>query len=78
MTKLQFVIGAVASAGPLLADKVLAAYQLAVPQGGIFHDRRGSRLIPMFGASIVMVVLLIFFREPAKLAESAAGGPTKW
>ena len=39
MTKPQFVIGAVAAAGPLLADKVLAAHQLAVPQGGIFRDR---------------------------------------
>ena len=57
--------GAGAFVGTLLAGKVLAAHQLATPRGTIAHDWQGIWMTPAIGATIVMVVFLIFFREPA-------------
>jgi nucleoside transporter len=64
--------------GTLLAGKVLAANKLAVAQGTITYDWQRIWNTPAAGAAIVMVVLLIFFREPAKkepLSPAAAGKP---
>lgn len=58
--------------GTMLAGKTLAAHTLASPQGAVLHDWRGIWLTPAIGASIVMIVFLIFFREPAK---NVSGSP---
>lgn len=62
--------GAGAFVGTLLAGKVLAAHQLAQPQGAIAHDWHGIWITPAIGATIVMIVFLIFFHEPAKKLEA--------
>ncbi|WP_414662829.1 MFS transporter [Horticoccus sp. 23ND18S-11] len=58
--------GVGAFVGTLLAGKVLAAHQLATPQGSILHDWRGIWMTPAIGAVVVMVIFLIFFRDPPK------------
>ena len=52
--------------GTLLAGKVLAAHTLAQPAGGLAHDWTGIWQTPAWGAAAVLVVFLIFFRNPAK------------
>jgi nucleoside transporter len=64
--------GVGALVGTTLAGKTLAAYTLSSPQGAILHDWRSIWMTPAIGASIVMVVFLIFFREPAKETQRAA------
>lgn len=61
--------GAGAFVGTLLAGKVLATYQLAVPEGTIAHDWTRIWMTPAIGASIVLIIFFIFFREPAKRPE---------
>lgn len=56
--------GVGAFVGTLLAGKVLAANKLAVAQGKIEHDWQTIWLTPALGACAVLVVFLIFFREP--------------
>ena len=56
--------GVGAFVGTFCAGKVLAAHQLTTPQGTIVHDWTGIWMIPAIGASVVMVVFLIFFRNP--------------
>jgi MFS family permease len=57
--------GVGALVGTYLAGKVLAANQLATPQGAIAHDWQKIWMTPALGAVGVLVVFLIFFREPA-------------
>jgi nucleoside transporter len=64
--------GVGAFVGTLLAGKTLAAHTLAQPQGAIAHDWRGIWMTPALGAVAVLVVFLIFFREPAKAAAKPA------
>lgn len=52
--------------GTWMAGKVLAANKLATPNGNFTYDWQNMWLTPGIGAAIVMVVFLIFFREPAK------------
>ena len=66
--------GVGAFVGTLLAGKTLAAHTLAKAQGAIVHDWHGIWMTPAIGAVIVMVVFLIFFREPAKKSVAAAAG----
>ncbi|MBI5769601.1 MAG: MFS transporter [Verrucomicrobia bacterium] len=54
--------------GTLLAGKVLAAHTLAAPRGTIAHDWSAIWMLPALGAVAVLVVFLIFFREPGKAA----------
>lgn len=63
--------GAGAFVGTLLAGKVLAARTLATPVGKIAHDWQGIWTTPAIGASLVLVVFLIFFREPSARPPSA-------
>ncbi|MBI5769170.1 MAG: MFS transporter [Verrucomicrobia bacterium] len=56
--------GAGAFVGTLLAGKVLAAHTLATPRGAIAHDWQKIWMTPAIGAAVVLVVFLIFFREP--------------
>lgn len=58
--------GVGAFVGTMLAGKVLAANQLAIPEGTITHDWQNIWITPAIGAAAVMVVFLIFFREPAE------------
>lgn len=66
--------GVGAFVGTMLAGKTLAAHTLAKAQGTIVHDWHGIWMTPAIGAVIVMVVFLIFFREPAKKSVAAEGG----
>lgn len=56
----------------MLAGKLLAAHQLDIPRGALAHDWRSIWMTPALGAIGVMIVFLIFFREPAK----KSGGET--
>ena len=60
--------------GTMLAGRVLAAHKLPAAIGTIEHDWRGIWMTPALGAAAVLVVFLIFFREPRKslAAEMAA------
>ena len=64
--------GVGAFVGTLLAGKTLASHTLEKAQGAIAHDWKGIWMTPAIGAVIVMVVFLIFFREPAKPAAAPA------
>jgi nucleoside transporter len=68
--------GVGAFVGTLLAGKVLAAHKLTVAQGSITYDWQGIWTIPAVGAAAVMIVFLIFFREPEKKPEAAAPAAT--
>jgi nucleoside transporter len=50
--------------GTVLAGRVQAAHKLAEPAGKIAHDWQGIWMYPAIGAAVVLVVFLIFFREP--------------
>jgi MFS family permease len=52
--------------GTMLAGRVLAAHKLAEPVGKIEHDWRGIWMTPALLATGVLVLFLIFFREPRK------------
>jgi nucleoside transporter len=58
--------GVGAFVGAYLAGKTLAAHTLASPQGSMLHDWRGIWMTPAIGAAVVLVVFVIFFREPVK------------
>ena len=64
---IAFILWGVGSlVGTWLAGKTLAAHTLASPQGAILHDWKSIWMTPAIGAAVVLVVFLIFFREPAK------------
>ncbi len=56
--------GVGAFVGTLLAGMVMAAHKLDTPAGTILHDWANIWLIPAVGACAVLVVFLIFFRDP--------------
>ena len=58
--------GVGAFVGTLLAGKVLAAHALATPVNGLSHDWAAIWRIPALGAVGVLILFLIFFREPRK------------
>jgi len=58
--------GVGAFVGTLLAGKVLASHTLAVPVGGLVHDWAGIWQAPAWGAVAVLVVFVLFFRDPPK------------
>ena len=62
--------GVGAFVGTLLAGKVLAAHKLAEPAGGLLHDWAGIWKTPAWGAVAVLVVFLVFFRDPPKIART--------
>jgi nucleoside transporter len=55
--------------GTMLAGKVLAMHTLAVPRGPILHDWQSIWLTPACGATVVLVVFALLFREPPRVAE---------
>jgi nucleoside transporter len=52
--------------GTMLAGQVMAAYKLPVAVGAIEHNWRDIWMLPALGATAVLVVFLIFFREPRR------------
>jgi nucleoside transporter len=61
--------GVGAFVGTWLAGRVMDSHKLAVPQGSIAHDWQGIWMTPAWLAVGVMVVFLVFFRNPAKKAD---------
>ncbi|MDP3071788.1 MAG: MFS transporter [Opitutaceae bacterium] len=67
--------GVGAFVGTLLAGQVLAKNALATPlANGIAHDWKTIWLTPAWGALAVLVLFLIFFRNPARKAAPGAAG----
>jgi nucleoside transporter len=60
--------GVGAFVGTTLAGKSQAFHTLAQPQGAIGHDWHGIWIYPAWGAAAVLVIFLIFFRDPPKRA----------
>lgn len=58
--------GVGAFVGTLLAGKVLAAHELATPVNGLSHDWQAIWQAPAWGAAGVLVIFVIFFRDPKK------------
>ncbi len=57
--------------GTYVAGKVLAAHTLAAPNAaGLAHDWKAIWLTPAWGALAVLVIFLIFFRNPTKTEAS--------
>jgi nucleoside transporter len=52
--------------GSWLAGKSQAFHTLAEPRGPIAHDWHGIWIYPAWGAAAVLVIFLLFFREPVK------------
>lgn len=63
--------GVGAFVGTYLAGKILAQHTLATPVNGLAHDWSKIWMTPAIGAAVVMVVFLIFFRNPTKRATPA-------
>jgi nucleoside transporter len=59
--------GVGALVGTMLAGAVMAAHKLSEPVGKIEHDWAGIWLQPALGATAVLGVFLLFFREPKKV-----------
>jgi nucleoside transporter len=58
--------GAGAFVGTFLAGKVLAQHALAEPVNGLSHDWAAIWQTPAWGAAVVLVIFLVFFRDPGK------------
>lgn len=58
--------GVGAFVGTYLAGKVLAANALAQPVNGLAHDWQAIWSAPAWGAAAVLVIFLIFFRNPSQ------------
>lgn len=60
--------------GSTLAGKSQALHTLANPRGAIAHDWHSIWIYPAWGAAAVLVVFLIFFRDPSKNPTATAVG----
>jgi hypothetical protein len=49
------------------AGKVLAMHKLETPVNGLEHDWAAIWQTPAWGAAAVLVILLIFFKDPGKV-----------
>ncbi len=56
--------------GSTLAGKSQGIHTLAEPRGLIAHDWHGIWIYPAWGAVAVLVIFLIFFRDPPKVART--------
>ena len=67
--------GVGAFVGTMLAGKVLAINKLADAAGPVVHNWKNIWLAPAIGAVAVLVVFVIFFRDPPKapVANEVAG-----
>jgi MFS family permease len=50
--------------GTQLAGMSLASHTLGTPLGSIAHDWQGIWIYPAWGAVVVLIIFIIFFREP--------------
>ena len=66
--------GVGAFVGTLLAGQVLAKHALAVPVNGLAHDWKAIWLTPAWGALAVLVVFVIFFRNPTGSKSGTSAG----
>ena len=57
--------GVGAFVGTLLAGQVLARHALPAPVNGLSHDWKAIWLTPAWGALAVLVIFVIFFRNPS-------------
>ncbi len=64
--------GVGAFVGTYFAGQVLAANALTTPVNGLAHNWNKIWMTPAIGAAIVLVVFLIFFRNPTKKAAAPA------
>ena len=64
--------GVGAFVGTLMAGKSMDAHLLATPKGSLLHDWDGIWMTPAWLAVGVMVVFLLFFKNPAKKASCPA------
>ncbi|MGV3659956.1 MAG: MFS transporter [Prosthecobacter sp.] len=64
--------GVGAFVGTLLAGKVLAEHALKGPVNGLAHDWEAIWRFPAWGSVAVLIVFLLFFREPGKGRPAAA------
>ena len=60
--------------GSTLAGKSQAFHTLTQPQGAITHDWHGIWIYPAWGAVAVLVIFLIFFRDPPKKTAASVVG----
>jgi nucleoside transporter len=60
--------GVGAFVGTMLAGAVMAAHKYPSPVGMIEHDWAGIWIVPAVGSAAVLVIFLLFFREPRKPA----------
>jgi len=58
--------GVGAFVGTMLAGWVMAQHKLSEPVGAVEHDWSGIWMHPALGATAVLIVFLLFFREPKK------------
>jgi hypothetical protein len=58
--------------GTMLAGKVLAMHTLSGVAGPVQHNWREIWLTPALGATAVLVIFAIFFREPPKQSSVSA------
>ncbi len=56
--------GVGAFVGTQIAGIFLASHTLSIPVGSIAHDWQGIWIYPAWGAVIVLIIFMIFFREP--------------
>ncbi len=72
---IAFILWGVGSfVGTLLAGQVLAKHALAKPTAaGLAHDWKAIWLTPAWGALAVLVIFVIFFRNPSKTDQASSG-----
>jgi nucleoside transporter len=69
---IAFILWGVGSfAGTALAGKVLAMHSTTSASGVVTHDWQAIWLTPGIGATAVLIIFLIFFREPAHAPDLA-------
>jgi nucleoside transporter len=74
---IAFILWGIGSlVGTKLAGIMMDAHKLPQAIGTIQHDWKGIWLQPAFGAVAVLVIFLIFFREPRKVAATPVDEPT--
>ncbi len=64
---IAFILWGIGSfVGTLLAGIVMAQHTIKSPEGVVTHDWQPIWMTPAIGAAVVLVIFLIFFRDPPK------------
>jgi hypothetical protein len=61
----------------MVAGQVMGMCTLEAPTGPITHEWARIWLLPAIGATVVLVVFLIFFREPRPGVPAPVPGPDR-